>query len=171
MSDTYNLRSPQKVITNIEIDNLLVTLREKVGIIFNEDNLDAYNMHLEELTELGLVAIGRRINLLFAFISNINHATGDTVETNIIGMPSIVILKEYKFSMTNELAMLCSLMISKESNQVVAIDTQDKFDLFHEILDSVDEIIWDKKLNDSDASILLLNMLTKNLFKIDNEHN
>lgn len=168
MSDTDKVNSTQKTIANLEVDNLLITLREKVGAIFNEDNLDAYNTHLEELTELGLVEIGRRINLLFAFISNINHATGDTVETNILGMPSIVMLKEYKFSMTNELAMLCSLMISKESNQVVAIDTQDKFDLFREILEKVDDVVWSKKMNDSEGSVLLLNCLSKDLFQIHN---
>ena len=166
MSDTDKVNSTQKIVANLEVDNLLITLREKVGAIFNEDNLDAYNKHLEELTGLGLVEIGRRINLLFAFISNINHASGDTVETNIFGMPSIVMLKEYKFSMTNELAMLCSLMISKESNQIVAIDTQDKFDLFREILEKVDNVVWTKKMNDSEASIFLLKVLSKDLFNI-----
>ena len=71
MSDTDKVNSTQKIVTNLEVDNLLITLREKVGTIFNEDNLDAYNKHLEELTELGLVEIGRRINLLFAFISSL----------------------------------------------------------------------------------------------------
>lgn len=166
MSDTDEIKSSQKMVANLEVDNLLMVLREKVGAIYNEDNLDAYNKHLEEITDSGWAAIGSRINLLFAFISNINHAIGDTVETNISGMPSIVMLKEYKFSMTNELAMLCSLMISMESNQVVAIDTQDKFNLFREILEKIDNVVWSKKMNDSEASIFLLNVLTKDLFNI-----
>ena len=166
MSDADEIKSSKKMVTILEVDNLLMMLREKVGTIFNEDNFDAYNKHLEEITDLGRAAIGSRINLLFAFISNINHATGDTVETNIFGMPSIVMLKEYKFSMTNELAMLCSLMISMESNQVVAIDTQDKFDLFREILEKVDDVVWSRKMNDSEASIFLLEVLSKDLFNI-----
>jgi hypothetical protein len=169
MPDTDEVKSSQKMVNNLEVDNLLIMLKEKVGTIFNEDNLDAYNKHLEELTDLGSAAIGSRINLLFAFISNINHATGDTVETNVFGMPTIVMLKEYKFSMTNELSMLCSLMISKESNQVVAIDTQEKFDAFREILEKVDDVVWSRKLNDSEASIFLLNVLTKDLFNIDEQ--
>lgn len=166
MPNTNVTESSQTNPTNLDVENLLTTLRERVGTIFNEDNLDAYNKHLEEITDLGFMAIGRRISLLFAFTSNINHVTGDTVETNIFSMPSIVSLKEYKFSMTNELATLCSLIISKESNQIVAIDTQEKFDLFREILDRADNVVWDKKMNDSEASILLLDMLSKHLFKI-----
>jgi len=169
MPDTDEVKSSKKMVNTLEVDNLLIMLREKVGTIFNEDNLDAYNKHLEEITDLGSAAIGSRINLLFAFISNINHATGDTVDTNIFSMPSIVMLKEYKFSMTNELSMLCSLMISKESKQVVAIDTQEKFDLFREILEKVDAVAWDKRMNDSEASILLLNMLSEDIFKVNDK--
>jgi hypothetical protein len=153
---------------NQEVTSLLETLQEKVGVIFNEENLDEFNEHLGKMAKLELNALGKRINLLFAFVSNISHIAGDAVETNSDGISAVVMLKEYKFSMTNELSMLCSLMISKASNRDVAIDTQEKFDLFREILEKVDEVAWDKKMSDSEASILLLNMLEKHLFKIIN---
>lgn len=154
--------------TDQKVVSLLKTLQEKVGVIFNEENLDEFNKHLEEMADLELNAVANRINLLFAFISNINIVAGDTVETNSEGISAVVMLKEYKFSMTNELSMLCSLMISKASNHLVTIDTQEKFDLFRQILEEVDEIARDKRMRDSEASLLLLNMLEKHLFKIAN---
>ena len=157
----------KKILEEEEVKSLLKCLNEKVGVIFNESNSLEFDSHVNYISTLGTKSIFERINLLFGWISNLRYLIGDSVETNTFGMLEIITLKEYNFSMINELGVLCSLMISIEMKKNYEIDTQEKFDLFREIMFNVDDVVRNNKIQDSKGSVILLEMLTKHLFKIE----
>ncbi len=151
----------------LRFEKTLALLREKVGTVFNEQNSVEFEEHIQKYSELDSKLIANRIGLLFALLSNIYNLNADRIETNTEGISDVLAMKEYKFSIVNELAQLCPILISREVGKVVKIENQDQFNLFSEILEQVDQHITEKKLNDSQAGALLLQILSKHLFEID----
>lgn len=151
----------------LRFEKTLALLREKVGTVFNEQNSVEFEEHIQKYSELDSKLIANRIGLLFALLSNIYNLNADRIETNTEGISDVLAMKEYKFSIVNELAQLCPILISREVGKVVKIENQDQFNLFSEILEQVDQHITEKKLNDSQSGALLLQILSKHLFEID----
>lgn len=151
----------------LRFEKTLELLREKVGVIFNEDNVDDFETHITEFSQLDLDSLESRISLLFAMLSNINNLNVDQIETDTHGILDVFVIKEYKFSITNELAQLTSILISRYQNQLFSIESQEQFDLFATILERVDEHVTEKKMTDRQAGALLIEMLKKHLFKIE----
>ena len=142
-------------------------LNEKVGKVFNEDNIDDFDRHIQHISVGGTSQISKRINLLFGWISNVRFMVGDNIEVNTTTFLELTLLKEYNFSMLNELGVLCSKFISTVKNKNFTIDSQEKFDLFREIVFKVDDVVRENKIPDSNGSVILIDMLSKHLFNIE----
>lgn len=151
----------------LRFENTLLLLREKVGVIFNEDNTDEFENHIQKCRASDSQTVANRIGLLFALLSNIYNLNVDEIETNVEGVVDVVTVKEYKFSIVNELAQICPILISREFGKDVMIEDQEQFNLFSELLEKVDQHVTEMKLNDSQAGALLLEVLTKHLFKMN----
>ena len=151
----------------VRFEKTLSLLKEKVGVVFNELNSDEFEKHIQKYSELDSKIIANRIGLLFALLSNIYNLNVEKIETNTDGISDVLAMREHKFSIVNELAQLCPILISREVGKVVKIKDQAQFILFSELLEQVDQHITEKKLNDSQAGALLLQILSKHLFEID----
>lgn len=53
----------------LTIDRLITLLKEKVGVVFNAENSDAFETHLETLTANGTQGMVERVSILFAYWS------------------------------------------------------------------------------------------------------
>jgi len=148
------------------LEELLNLLKENVGEVYNQDSIENFESYMEELINSGTKNIASRISLLFAYWSNIEYLFGDKVEASWENMPEIILLKEYKFSITNELALLCPEVISREVGNQYRVETQDQFNLMIQILKKVDILSREERRSDMDAAILLLEMIAAHLFKI-----
>lgn len=152
---------------NLSIDHLISLLKEKIGVIFNADNTDAFEAHLEHLSSNDTQAIVERVSLLFAYWSNINliAEAHDPLQTELT--KSISLIQAYKASITTELGFLCPMLIAEATGKEVQIDTPEQFELFKKLLKGVDNFVREKKLSDEQANVLLMDSLHKYLFRLD----
>jgi hypothetical protein len=147
-------------------EELLNLLKENIGKAYNQDSIESFESYIEELINSDTKQIASRISMLFAYWSNIEYLFGDKVEASWEGAPEIILLKEYKFSIANELAILCPEVISRDVGNQYRVETQDQFNLMIQILEKVDILSREERKSDRDAAILLLEMIASHLFKI-----
>lgn len=151
-----------------QINTLIGLLRDNIGPIYSESNVDEFQLHVDKLVDSENTSdLGSRISLLFAYWSNIHSLAGDEVVVSSEDVAEYTLLKEYKFSIATELALLCPILLEEDVGQPLKIQTQEQFELFKEILKQVDGHVRERKCSDKEASALLLNILLKHLFKID----
>jgi hypothetical protein len=147
-------------------EELLNLLKENIGKAYNQDSIESFESYIEELINSDTKQIASRISMLFAYWSNIEYLFGDKVEASWESAPEIILLKEYKFSIANELAILCPEVISRDVGNQYRVETQDQFNLMVQILEKVDIFSREERKSDRDAAILLLEMIASQLFKI-----
>lgn len=147
-------------------EELLNLLKENIGKAYNQDSIESFESYIEELINSDTKQIASRISMLFAYWSNIEYLFGDKVEASWESAPEIILLKEYKFSIANELAILCPEVISRDVGNQYRVETQDQFNLMIQILEKVDILSREERKSDRDAAILLLEMIASHLFKI-----
>lgn len=147
-------------------EELLNLLKENIGKAYNQDSIESFESYIEELINSDTKQIASRISMLFAYWSNIEYLFGDKVEARWESAPEIILLKEYKFSIANELAILCPEVISRDVGNQYRVETQDQFNLMIQILEKVDILSREERKSDRDAAILLLEMIASHLFKI-----
>ena len=151
-----------------QINTLIGLLRDKIGPIYSESNVDEFQLHVDKLVDSeNTTDLGARISLLFAYWSNIHSLAEDEVVASSEDVAEYALLKEYKFSITTELALLCPILLEEDVGQPLKIQTQEQFELFKELLKQVDGYVREQRRSDKEASVLLLNILLKHLFKID----
>jgi hypothetical protein len=148
------------------LDELISLLRENVGKAYNQDSMESFEAHIQELIISDTKKIANRISLLFAYWSNIEYLFGANTEASWENSPEIILLKEYKFSITNELALLCPEVISRDIGRQYRVETQDQFNLMIQILEKVDILTREEKRSDSEAAIFLLEMIASHVFQI-----
>jgi hypothetical protein len=150
------------------IDTLIPLLKEKIGVIFNADNSDAFESHLEALTKNGTQEMVQRVSILFAYWSNINliSEAHDPLQTELT--EAISTLQSYKASIVTELGFLCPMLISEAVGKQVQIESPEQFELFKKLLKGVDNFVREKRLSDEQANVLLMDSLHKYLFRLDN---
>jgi hypothetical protein len=153
----------------LTIDHLITLLKEKVGVVFNAENSDAFETHLETLTANGTQGMVERVSILFAYWSNINliAEAHDPLQTELTA--SIALLQAYKASISTELGFLCPMLISEAVGKDVQIQTPEQFELFKKLLKGVDNFVREKKLSDEQANVLLMDSLHKYLFRLDDQ--
>lgn len=147
-------------------EELLNLLKKDIGKAYNQDSIESFESYIEELINSDTKQIASRISMLFAYWSNIEYLFGDKVEASWESAPEIILLKEYKFSIANELAILCPEVISRDVGNQYRVETQDQFNLMVQILEKVDILSREERKSDRDAAILLLEMIASHLFKI-----
>ena len=149
------------------IDTLIPLLKEKIGVIFNADNSDAFESHLEALTQNGTQEMVQRVSILFAYWSNINliSEAHDPLQTELT--EAISTLQSYKASIVTELGFLCPMLISEAVGKQVQIESPEQFELFKKLLKGVDNFVREKRLSDEQANVLLMDSLHKYLFRLD----
>ena len=109
------------------IDTLIPLLKEKIGVIFNADNSDAFESHLEALTNGGTQGMVERVSILFAYWSNINliSEAHDPLQTELT--EAISMIQAYKASIVTELGFLCPMLISEAVGKQVQIENPEQF--------------------------------------------
>ena len=149
------------------IDTLIPLLKEKIGVIFNTDNSDAFESHLEALTNGGTQGMVERVSILFAYWSNINliSEAHDPLQTELT--EAISMIQAYKASIVTELGFLCPMLISEAVGKQVQIENSEQFELFKKLLKGVDNFVREKRLSDEQANVLLMDSLHKYLFRLD----
>ena len=149
------------------IDTLIPLLKEKIGVIFNADNSDAFESHLEALTNGGTQGMVERVSILFAYWSNINliSEAHDPLQTELT--EAISMIQAYKASIVTELGFLCPMLISEAVGKQVQIENPEQFELFKKLLKGVDNFVREKRLSDEQANVLLMDSLHKYLFRLD----
>ena len=152
----------------LSTEELITLLKDKVGIIFNADNSDDFEAHLERLTAAGNQEMVQRVSILFAYWSNISVVADahDALHTELTD--AISLTQAYKASIAMELGFLCPMLISEAVGKEVQIETQEQFELFKKLLKGVDNFVREKKLSDEQANVLLMDSLHKYLFGLDN---
>ncbi len=152
---------------SLSIDTLIPLLKEKVGIIFNAGNSDAFEAHLETLTNNGTQGMVERVSILFAYWSNINliSEAHDPLQTELT--ENISMIQSYKASIVTELGFLCPMLISEAVGKQVQIESPEQFELFKKLLKGVDNFVREKRLSDEQANVLLMDSLHKYLFRLD----
>ena len=149
------------------IDTLIPLLKEKIGVIFNAGNSDAFESHLEALTNAGTQGMVERVSILFAYWSNINliSEAHDPLQAELT--EAISMIQAYKASIVTELGFLCPMLISEAVGKQVQIENPEQFELFKKLLKGVDNFVREKRLSDEQANVLLMDSLHKYLFRLD----
>lgn len=147
------------------LQKLIKSLQVEIGDPYNEDRVDEFRAHLQSVIANGDYAIKSRVNKIYVLWSNIDDLAGDD-GNGIQNFPALLLLREYKFSITSEIGQLCSYVISKEKGKRYSMSTAEDLQKLTQLLKILDEKIVRERMN-SDASYdLLIKTIKKDIFNI-----
>lgn len=132
--------------------------QESLGDMFTEGDEGAFRSHIQELLALGDVPVQKRIATLFAVWSNIN-SLGDEFRVDPDNLALGVNLRDRKFSILNELMVLCPWVIHQVIGVKLEITNSGEREMFKLILAFVDQQCRDQRLTDRDSVELLFRVL------------
>lgn len=148
-----------------DLNKLIDSLKTNIGEPFTNENI--FKQHINTLLNSDDYEIGKRASTLFALWSNIYFKLGDQP----LAYPQIFfqvhLLDKYRLSIFKELAAICSFIISKEVSQPLKIESLEEEQLFETLLKEVDTHIRKNRMPDRDAVPLLLNVLHKHQFNLE----
>jgi hypothetical protein len=132
--------------------------QESLGDMFIEGDEAAFQEHIKGLIHLGDVPVQKRIAILFAIWSNIN-SLGDDLQIGFENLALGVNLRDRKFSILNELMVLCPWVIHRVIGVKLDIKGNGEQEIFTGILTFVDQQCREQRLTDRDSVELLFKML------------
>jgi len=131
---------------------------EALGEMFIEGDEVVFLRHIRGLLAQGEVPVQKRIATLFAFWSNIN-SLGDEFQVDPDHFALGILLRDRKFSILNELMVLCPWVIHQVIGVKLEIKGSGEIEMFKEILGDVDQHCREQRLNDRDSVEILFQML------------
>lgn len=132
--------------------------QEALGDMFIEGDEGAFRLHIQGLFAQGDALVQKRIATLFAFWSNIN-SLGDQFQVGPGHMALGMHLRDRKFSILNEMMVLCPWVIHRVIGVKPEIKGSGEIEMFKAILGFVDQQCREQRLNDRDSVELLFKML------------
>ena len=132
--------------------------QEALGDMFIDGDEMAFRRHIQGLLAKGDVPVQKRIATLFAFWSNIN-SLGDQIEVGPEHIALGMHLRDRKFSILNEMMVLCPWVIHRVIGVKPEIKDSGEIEMFKTILGFVDQQCREQRLNDRDSVELLFKML------------
>lgn len=129
-----------------------------LGEMFIEGDEAAFTEHLQRLIDQGDVPVQKRIATLFANWSNL-HSLGDEFHVGYENLALGVTLRDRKFSILNELAVLCPWVIDRVIGVRLDVKGHEDREMFTAILTIADQMSREQRLTDRDSVELLFKML------------
>jgi hypothetical protein len=129
-----------------------------LGEMFVEGDETAFNKHIQRLINQGDVPVQKRIATLFANWSNL-HSLGEEIQVGYENLALGVTLRDRKFSILNELIVLCPLVIDRVIGVKLEIKGNGEREMFTAILTIADQMSREQRLTDRDSVELLFKML------------
>ena len=129
-----------------------------LGDLYDENNQIEFRKHLFEMLRQDDETIEKRISLLFAIWSNINIFS-DKIEVNSLEFLLFSHLKDRKFSIVCELAVLCRVVVRKIFGSDLIIKNNEQQENFKNMLSEIDKICRAEKRKDVESLELLINTL------------
>lgn len=129
-----------------------------LGEMFVEGDEAAFNEHIRRLINQGDEPVQKRIATLFANWSNL-HSLGDEFHVGYENLALGVNLRDRKFSILNELAVLCPWVIDRVIGVKLDIKGHEEREMFTAILTIADQMSREQRLTDRDSVELLFKML------------
>jgi hypothetical protein len=132
--------------------------QESLGEMFVEGDDAAFLNHIQGLIAQGDVTVQKRIATLFAVWSNFN-SLGDEFRVGPDHLALGVNLRDRKFSILNELMVLCPWVIQRVIGVKLEIKGSEEREMFTAILSFVDQQCREQRLTDRDSVELVFKML------------
>jgi hypothetical protein len=132
--------------------------QESLGEMFIEGDEVAFHEHIQGLINKGDVSVQKRIASLFAIWSNLN-SLGDEFHVGSENLALGVNLRNRKFTILNELMVLCPWVIHQVIGVKLNIKDKREHEMFTAILAFVDQQCREQRLTDRDSVELLFKML------------
>lgn len=132
--------------------------QDSLGDMFIEGDETAFLSHVQGLIALGDVPVQKRIATLFAIWSNLN-SLGDEFQVDTDNLALGVNLRDRKFSIVNELLLLCPWVIQRVIDVKLEIKSNGDIEMFKFILNFVDQQCREQRLTDRESVELLFRTL------------